>query len=127
MGHSRRTMHRGAKPSTFQIAHYLRNKETEAEKKLWECLRDKRFNGVKFRRQHPVKDYVIDFYTQKFKLGIEIDGEYHNDKVQKFYDEDRSQIITEKGIRMIRFTNDEVMNSIEAVLETIKSHFQYKN
>ena len=90
---------------------------------LWEELRNKKL-GVKFRRQHPFCGFILDFYCHQFKLAIELDGKYHEDKMQKEYDEQRTAIIMREGLREVRFTNEEIYNSQERVIEQIKSHLQ---
>jgi very-short-patch-repair endonuclease len=115
----RRNMHLGAKPSLFRNAYELRKNPTEAEEILWSYLRDRQLEGVKFRRQHPLKKYAPDFYAHELKLAIELDGGYHNDKVQKFYDKDREEIITSYKIIVLRFKNEEVVCNIEYVLSVI--------
>ncbi len=115
----RRNMHLGAKPSLFRNAYELRKNPTEAEEILWSYLRDRQLEAVKFRRQHPLKKYAPDFYANELKLAIELDGGYHNDKVQKFYDKDREEIITSYKIIVLRFKNEEVIYSIEYVLSVI--------
>ena len=85
-------MHAGAKPELFRFAEKLRANMTEAEKKLWEFLRLKP-KGFKFRRQHPLGRYILDFYCHKAKLAIEIDGKYHELSEQKKLDETRTNEI----------------------------------
>ena len=116
----RRNMHLGAKPSLFRNAYELRKNPTEAEEILWSYLRDRQIEGVKFRRQHPLKKYVPDFFANELKFAIELDGGYHNDKVQKFCDKDREEIITSYQIVVLRFKNEEVIFNIENVLSTIR-------
>ena len=116
----RRNMHLGAKPSLFRNAYELRKNPTEAEEILWSYLRDRQIEGVKFRRQHPLKKYAPDFFANELKFAIELDGGYHNDKVQKFYDKDREEIISSYQIIVLRFKNEEVIFNIENVLSTIR-------
>ena len=116
----RRNMHLGAKPSLFRNAYELRKNPTEAEEILWSYLRDRQIEGVKFRRQHPLKKYAPDFFANELKFAIELDGGYHNDKVQKFYDKDREEIITSYQIVVLRFKNEEVIYNIEYVLSVIR-------
>ncbi len=116
----RRNMHLGAKPSLFRNAYELRKNPTEAEEILWGYLRDRQMEGVKFRRQHPLKKYAPDFFANELKLAIELDGGYHNDKVQRFYDKDREEIITSYQIVILRFTNEEVIYNIGYVLSMIR-------
>ena len=116
----RRNMHLGAKPSLFRNAYELRKNPTEAEEILWSYLRDRQMEGIKFRRQHPLKKYAPDFFSNELKFAIELDGGYHNDKVQKFYDKDREEIITSYQIIVLRFKNEEVIYNIESVLSMIR-------
>ncbi len=113
-------MHLNAKPSTFRNAYKLRKDMTAAEKILWEELKNKKLGGLKFRRQHAISRYVLDFYCHKSKLGIEIDGKYHENKAQKLYDDDRTMNLEKDNIQVIRFTNEEVRNNLIQVLNTIK-------
>ena len=113
-------LHRGAKPSTFKNAKELRSSETEAEKKLWSLLRNRQLNGKKFRRQHAIDDYVLDFYCSECKVAIELDGDIHNQKETKQYDLARTENFKEYDITVIRFWNSEVMNDVERVLKKIE-------
>jgi len=83
-------------------ARYLRKEETEAEKILWEEIRNNKL-GVKFRRQHPIDKFIIDFYAPKIKLAIELDGEIH--KENKEYDKMRTEYLNSKNIKVLRFWN----------------------
>ena len=114
-------MHEGATPQIFNNAKELRKNMIPAEQELWETLRNKQLDGLKFRRQHPINKYVLDFYCHKAKLGIELDGEYHEEKGQQFYDNDRTANLKElKNIHIIRFSNREVFDNLERVLDTIR-------
>ena len=95
---------------------------TEAEKILWSCLRNRKFYGFKFRRQHPVSDFIADFYCHEANLVVEVDGEYHNDSEQRAYDENRTYHLKELRIKVIRFTNSEVINNLDYVLHEISTH-----
>ena len=108
----------GAKPVIFEYAKKLRKNPTQAELILWEHLRKNKL-GVKFRRQHPVYKYIVDFYCHKLKLVIEIDGGYHLKLEQKEYDKYRTKDLSEFGIKTLRFTNNQVLNNIEFVLSII--------
>ena len=114
-------MHAGAKPEIFRFAEKLRANMTEAERRLWAFLRLKP-KGFKFRRQHPFGRYVLDFYCHKAKLAIEIDGKYHELPEQKKLDKTRTNEIENRGIRELRFTNEEVMTQFEEVQKTILGH-----
>jgi cyclase len=116
---SNHDMFLGASPSQFQMAKQLRHKETEAEKLLWLRLSRKQL-GVKFRRQHPLHDFIADFYCHSHKLVIEIDGEVHDTIQSRSYDALRSKSFSDFGIETIRFSNDEVKNNIDHVLSRIR-------
>lgn len=103
----------------IQAARELRRKQTPNEKKLWEALRDRRFAGLKFRRQHPYERFVLDAYCAKYELEVEVDGEYHDDPKQAAYDLERTIFLQERGIRVLRFRNDEIENNFEDVLRRI--------
>ncbi|MGV3596967.1 MAG: endonuclease domain-containing protein [Bacteroidota bacterium] len=104
----------------FDNAKALRGSQTEAERFLWSELRNRKFESVKFRRQHPIGKYIADFYCHELKLVIEIDGAVHNSQDQKEYDKGRTQELNEKGILVIRFTNSEVENNLQNVLYRLK-------
>ncbi len=101
-------------------ARRLRRTSTEAERKLWSLLSSAQLNGVKFRRQHPIGTYVVDFVSLDSKLVIEIDGGHHNiDDVQKS-DESRTAWLTGEGYSVLRFWNNDVINNTEGVIESIR-------
>ena len=112
----------GASPEIFRRAGLLRNHMTEAEKLLWNELKSNKLNGFKFRRQHPINQFIVDFYCHKTKLVIELDGEIHKNKDQKDRDEGRQFILEEFGLKVIRFKNEEVMNQRNLVLDKITKH-----
>jgi very-short-patch-repair endonuclease len=106
----------------LENARELRKNQTDSEEMLWQLLRNRQLNNLKFRRQHPLKvGFIIDFYCAESKLGIEIDGGYHNRKEQQEYDAERTRFINEYGIRIIRFTNEQVQINTEQVLNEIAS------
>ena len=86
-----RNMFFGASRNTFEKAHELRNNMTDAEKLVWKELKNRRVFKTKFRRQHPIDIFIVDFYCHEFKLAIEIDGEIHLDKEIVEYDDGRTQ------------------------------------
>jgi very-short-patch-repair endonuclease len=110
---------KGADPSTHDHARELRHSETEAEKILWNFLRNRKLKGKKFRRQHAFADYVLDFYCHECKLAVELDGNVHVAKEAQQYDAARTHALNEYGITVIRFWNNEVVNKPEKVLEKI--------
>jgi very-short-patch-repair endonuclease len=107
-------------PTMIGKARELRKNMTQAEKKLWQHIRKKEIMGTRFRRQHPIDRFILDFYCNDARLVIELDGEYHNEEDQKEYDEGRTHELMEMGLEIIRFTNDEVESDIVHVLEKIK-------
>jgi very-short-patch-repair endonuclease len=109
----------GAKPDIFKKASTLKHEMTNAEKFLWKYLRNRKLNGLKFRRQHPLDIFIADFYCHEKKLIIEVDGGIHDDMDQKEYDEGRSYELNEKGYKILRFKNDEILNNIENVVQSI--------
>lgn len=110
----------GASARQFQLAKTLRAHETEAEKILWCRLKGKQL-GVKFRRQHPLHDFIADFYCHSHRLVIEVDGEIHHTPQNKSYDLSRTEAFSTFGIKTIRFTNAEVIHHTDAVIASIKS------
>jgi very-short-patch-repair endonuclease len=117
---NRRNMHLGAKASTFRNAWKLRRAPTPAEIKLWECLRDRQMEGAKFRQQHPCVNVVFDFYSNALKYVIEVDGDIHLEPDQIKMDEEKNKLAKERNLELQRFTNNEVLNSIEDVLARIR-------
>jgi len=107
----------GAKRKIFERAKELRKNMTVAEKQLWNRLNSKQL-GVRFKRQHPIDIFIADFYCHQYKLVVEVDGEYHNEQIE--YDEGRTAELERFGITVIRFTNDDVMEDIDRVVEEIK-------
>ena len=118
----RNTLHQGTKASTHENARQLRNLQTEAEQKLWTYLRNRQLKGKKFRRQHAIGKYVVDFYCHECKLAIELDGHYHKEEEAKDYDKARTSFLNEYGITVLRFWNEEVVKDVEVVLEKISSY-----
>lgn len=103
----------------FEYAIINRQNATEAEDFLWERLKNKQLEGFKFRRQHPLGRFILDFYCHSAKLAIEIDGDYHNKPLQKEYDDFRTEAVETVNIQVIRFTNEAVLTGIENVLAEI--------
>jgi very-short-patch-repair endonuclease len=114
------TMHHNASYKLFEYAVENRKNQTEAEKVLWSALKNKKLGGFKFRRQHPLATYILDFYCHEAKLCVEIDGGYHQKKSQKEYDEIRTSLLEiEGGITVIRFSNEQVLTSFNSVTTQI--------
>ena len=115
--------HQTASPDRYDIlkayARQNRREMTESETVLWNALRNE-FRGVKFRRQHPIGDYIADFLCLKAKLVIEVDGGYHDKPQQQLEDQWRTEFLQSKGYRVIRFTNEEVSSQLKGVISRIK-------
>ncbi|MFO1425200.1 MAG: DUF559 domain-containing protein [Candidatus Competibacteraceae bacterium] len=103
----------------LQAAKDLRKNMTDAEQLLWRCLRGKQLDGFKFRKQHPIERFVLDFYCPAARLAIELDGGQHNTDDGQQRDAERSAWLAQHGIRVLRFWNHEVFADLDAVLTTI--------
>jgi very-short-patch-repair endonuclease len=110
--------------SIQQRAKELRQSMTPAERILWERLRDRGLAGFKFRRQHPIGAYIVDFYCAEARLVIEIDGVIHCQQFEA--DAIRSRELEAQGYRILRFTNEQIETNIEIVLSTIEAVCQLK-
>jgi very-short-patch-repair endonuclease len=98
----------------------LRNRSTSAESTLWKMLKNSQLEGRKFRRQHSIGNYIVDFYCSSDKLIIELDGNQHGDYIQIPKDEQRDSYLEASGYKILRFENRFVFQDIEFVLETIR-------
>ena len=98
-------------------ARALRRQMTEAEKVMWSKLRDRRLDGVKFKRQKPIAGYIVDFVALDLKLIVEIDGGQHAERVEE--DAVRTKVLEESGYHVVRFWNHDVLRNIEGVLESL--------
>jgi len=101
----------------------LRNNATTPEKMLWERLKGRQLENRKFRRQHSIGHFILDFYCPEEKLCIELDGKHHSDQKNQIHDELRDDLLNDLGIKVLRFQNHEVLYSIESVLKFIKTQF----
>lgn len=110
--------------SLLKNARDLRKEMTKAEELLWSYLRDRKLAGFKFRRQQPMEGFILDFYCDVAKLGIELDGSIHSLKEVKDYDEQRTQFLNEFGIEIIRFSNEDVTNKTDEVLKNIRQNIE---
>ena len=93
---------------------------TTAELILWKKLKDRKLFNVKFRRQHPIDIFIADFYCHEYKLVIEVDGEVHLDEERFEYDDGRSGELERLGIRILRFSNEDVIFKIDKVINKIQ-------
>jgi very-short-patch-repair endonuclease len=105
-------------PTIRKFARELRQPQTPAETTLWRHLRNRNLE-YKFRRQHPIESFIIDFYCAKAKLLIEVDGETHFQKAQIEYDQARTEYLERLGYKVIRFTNDDIRYNLNAVIARI--------
>lgn len=108
-------------PEIQEAARALRRTMTEAERVLWACLRNRRLAGLKFRRQHPIGPYVVDYYCAEARLVVEVDGSVHDDEAQRARDADRTAELEARGYRVIRFRNAEVAGHLGDVLQAIEA------
>lgn len=114
----------GASPEIFKRASELRKNMTKAEKLLWSALRRKQILGKRFRRQHPINSFIVDFYCHEAKLIIEVDGGIHNLPEQKEHDTGRSHELEQFGLTIIRFTNTQVFQNLDKVIKNIEDNMQ---
>ena len=109
----------GERLTLIDFARKLRQDATDPEALMWACLRNRRMNKRKFRRQHPVEPYVLDFYCADLKLSIELDGGQHNTVEGKRHDKARESFLRSQGIETLRFTNDEMIRHTDSVMNLI--------
>jgi very-short-patch-repair endonuclease len=104
-----------------QLSRQLRENMTDAEKRLWAKVRMKQVKEHQFYRQKPIGDYIVDFFCPRAKLVIEIDGSHHFVGETIEYDRIRDDYLSSLGLRVLRFTNTEVLTNIEGVVESIEN------
>ena len=112
-------MHHKTSPEIFRRAKELRSRLTPSEAMLWERLRANKLNDLHFRRQHPVANYILDFYCHEHRLAIELDGKIHDQKDQKERDLGRENNLRALGIHILRFDNDFVIQETTEALRRI--------
>src|SRR3970040_1177090 len=115
-------LHRGANGKLFWYARNSRKGMTQAEQLLWKSLKNRKLEGFRFRRHHPLDGFIADFFCPECNLVVEVDGGYHNLREQKEYDKGRTYELNGLEIKVIRFTNQEVLENMEFVLQKIVSH-----
>lgn len=98
----------------------LRINQTKAEKIVWQAIRNRQLNNLKFIRQYSAGPYILDFFCPEIRLAIELDGEQHKNALE--YDIERERFLKDKDIRVIRFWNREIFNNIESVLKIINKN-----
>ncbi|MBR4729177.1 MAG: endonuclease domain-containing protein [Prevotella sp.] len=113
-----------AAPDRYELlkdfARHNRREMTESETVLWNALRNMKA-GVRFRRQHPIGDYIADFICLPAKLVIEVDGGYHQEPQQQELDQQRTEFLVNKGYQVIRIKNEEISNDLNEVVMRIKA------
>jgi very-short-patch-repair endonuclease len=112
-------LHQNANGRLYEYARILRQRQTEAEEKLWQLVRNRKLNGLKFRRQHPLDKYIADFYCHEKRLVIELDGGVHKSKLQQEIDEERTSVLIKLGMTLLRFKNEDVINNSKVVTDRI--------
>ena len=108
---------RGSSESLTDAARTLRHSPTHAETVFWRVLRDRKRAGAKFRRQHPVGRFILDFYCPELKLVVELDGRQHDDQTVR--DAERTAFLAGEGYHVLRFRNNEVLEDLEMVLRVL--------
>jgi len=111
----------GAIAELFSLALHMRKNPTEAETAMWKMLRKFRQSGFPFRRQHPIEFYIADFYCHNLRLVIEVDGEIHTEKEIQSHDEGRTGELERFGIKVLRFTNNQILHDSDLVVEKINA------
>ena len=106
----------GARPMR-ERARDLRKNPTEAERVLWQHLRRRQLGGFRFRRQHTIGPYIVDFYCFEERVAIEVDGGQHSRRAA--YDAERTSLLESEGVRVLRFWNNQVLGEVEAVKHMI--------
>jgi very-short-patch-repair endonuclease len=113
-----------SKKETKTKARFLRNIMTPSENILWDHIRKKRLSGIIFRRQHPISQFIVDFYCHEAKLVIEIDGDIHENQENKEYDENRTFELEKLGLKVIRFKNEMITDNINEVLKILQEEIK---
>ncbi len=115
-------------PRLFTLTQYtpvrrkLRRQSTQAEVALWNFLQSRRFHGYKFRRQHSIGRYIVDFFCTELLLAIEVDGVTHLEPERIRHDQIRQHWLEDHGVRVIRFTDNEILSDPELVLQQLKQY-----
>ncbi|MBP7850975.1 MAG: endonuclease domain-containing protein [Lentimicrobiaceae bacterium] len=110
----------GASLEIVARARQLRKSLTPSEKILWQALRKKQVAGMRFRRQHPIAQFIVDFYCHQVGLIIEIDGEIHLERDQMERDENRTHALEHFGLQVLRFRNEQIKQDLDNVLNRIR-------
>lgn len=110
-------------PQLLVFAKSMRTNATDAENLMWQLLRARRFMDLKFRRQHVIKPYIVDFYCHEIGLVIELDGIQHGTEDGRAYDIERTKFLEALGLKVVRYWNNEVLSRTDVVLEDLLSVF----
>jgi very-short-patch-repair endonuclease len=115
-------------PQLLEFAKTMRHTATDAENFMWQFLRAKRFMNLKFRRQHVIKPYIVDFYCHEIGLVIELDGSQHGKDDAIEYDTERTKFLEALGLIVVRYWNHDVLVRMDVVLEDLWHRcFELKN
>lgn len=106
-------------PQLLEFAKTMRHNSTDAEHLMWQLLRAKRFMNFKFRRQHVIAPYIVDFYCHEIGLVIELDGSQHGTEDGRAYDAERTKFLEALDLRVVRYWNYDVLNKTEIVLDDL--------
>ncbi|WPC35608.1 endonuclease domain-containing protein [Acinetobacter sp. YWS30-1] len=112
-------MNKKLDPQLLIFAKFMRHTATDAEHLMWQILRAKRFMNLKFRRQHVIEPYIVDFYCHEIGLVIELDGSQHGTDDAMEYDAERTKFLEALGLRVVRYWNNEVLGRTDVVLEDL--------
>ena len=112
------TVSRELRDKLIEVAREMRSHPTNAERFLWKLLSGKKLDGFKFRRQHIMQTFIVDFYCPRARLIVEVDGEIH--RQNRDYDQERDRMLREQGYRVIRFHNKQVVDEPFLVLNVIR-------
>jgi len=115
---------RGSTRATEERARELRGELTPAEERLWSFLRRKQLDGLRFRRQHPVGRFIVDFFCPSHRLCVEVDGAVHESQAER--DAERTAVLSAAGYRMVRVRNEEVLTDLPSVLQRIREAAESK-
>ncbi|NAR72142.1 endonuclease domain-containing protein [Acinetobacter haemolyticus] len=106
-------------PQLLEFAKTMRSNATDAENLMWQFLRAKRFMNLKFRRQHVIAPYIVDFYCHELGLVVELDGSQHGTKDGKEYDTERTKFLEALDLKVVRYWNHDVLGRMDVVLEDL--------
>lgn len=111
-------------PEHKELRRKLRRDPSLGEKVLWQYLCNRQFHGLKFRRQHGIGKYVVDFYCAEAKVAVEVDGDFHAEPTAVAYDRERDSYIRQHGVRVIRFIAIDVIGNTDDVLNTLQKELK---